>query len=315
MRAFVLPLVALAGLVAATEDTCEGPNARIEPPLGAIVVDATGDYDGSYLTVSEGVESLDVATTEVQTIFVMPGVYKEQVLVPALAGALVLQGSTCDAMSYEDNEVTITHAKAQKDLPASVTKGRNDLTSTVRFKASNVTVYIANTAGNVGQAVAATVDGTDYGFYGCNFTGWQDTLYANKGRQLYAQSYISGAIDFIFGSKAAAWFESCDIESVGRGCITANGRSSEENPSFFVFNDAQVFGSGAKGSAFLGRPWRPYARVVTDDVYFREFNNTGAGAATDERVEFSLELKKPVPITEILGEDFESEWWVDTDYL
>ncbi|KAE8976587.1 hypothetical protein PR003_g26597 [Phytophthora rubi] len=341
MRAFVLPLVALAGLVAATEDTCEGPNARIEPPLGAIVVDATGDYDGSYLTVSEGVESLDVATTEVQTIFVMPGVYKEQVLVPALAGALVLQGSTCDAKSYEDNEVTITHAKAQKDLPASVTKGRNDLTSTVRFKASNVTVYnlnIANTAGNVGQAVAAAVDGTDYGFYGCNFTGWQDTLYANKGRQLYAQSYISGAIDFIFGSKAAAWFESCDIESVGRGCITANGRSSEENPSFFVFNDAQVFGSGAKGSAFLGRPWRPYARVVwqnselddiinpegwsvwdatssTDDVYFREFNNTGAGAATDERVEFSLELKKPVPITEILGEDFESEWWVDTDYL
>ncbi|KAE8892494.1 hypothetical protein PF005_g24951 [Phytophthora fragariae] len=53
IRAFVLPLVALAGLVTATEDTCGGPNARIEPPLGAIVVNSTGDYDGSYLTVSE----------------------------------------------------------------------------------------------------------------------------------------------------------------------------------------------------------------------------------------------------------------------
>ncbi|KAE8989848.1 hypothetical protein PR002_g21328 [Phytophthora rubi] len=104
IRAFVLPLVALAGLVTATEDTCGGPNARIEPPLGAIVVNSTGDYDGSYLTVSEGVESLDVATTEKQTIFVMLGVYKEQMRVPVLAGALVLQGSTCDAMSYEDNE-------------------------------------------------------------------------------------------------------------------------------------------------------------------------------------------------------------------
>ncbi|KAL3664444.1 hypothetical protein V7S43_010765 [Phytophthora oleae] len=367
MKLYVLPFLALAsfairstaGAIDDTSDsdfesesastfesesasgTCSGSNARIEPPAGSIVVDATGDYDGSYVTMKEGVGSLDVTTTDVQTIFVMPGVYEEQVLVPSLAGALVLQGSTCDARSYEDNEVTITQAMAQKDLPREITKGRNDLTSTMRFKASNVTVYnlnIANTAGNVGQAVAATVDGTDYGFYGCNFTGYQDTLYANKGRQLYAQSYISGAVDFVFGSKATAWFESCDIETVGKGCITANGRSTEENPSYYVFNNASVFGSNPKGSSCLGRPWRPFARVVwqnselsdvinplgwsawdaassTNDVHFREFNNRGEGAATDERVEFSLELKKAVDITAILGEDYESEWWVDAAYL
>ncbi|GMF24298.1 unnamed protein product [Phytophthora lilii] len=341
---FALPVVALAGLatgsVTGVSGECSGPNARIEPPAGAIVVDATGDYDGSYLTVSEAVESLDITAKE-QTIFLLPGVYKEQVLIPKLAGTLVIQGSTCDAMSYEDNEVTITHAKAQKDLSAEVTSGRNDLTSTMRFKSSNVKVYnlnIANTAGNVGQAVAATVDGSYYGFYGCNFTGYQDTLYANKGVQLYAQSYISGAVDFIFGSKAAAWFEGCDIESIGKGCITANGRSSETNPSYYVFNDARVFGSGGKGSAYLGRPWRPFSRVVwqnselsnvinplgwsawddtssTDDVYYREFNNRGPGAATDGRVEFSEELRKAVAITDILGEEYETEWWVDTDYL
>ncbi|KAG1687861.1 hypothetical protein DVH05_004591 [Phytophthora capsici] len=324
-----------------TSGKCSGKNARIEPPVGSIVVDATGDYDGSYVTMKEAVEALDVTTTAVQTIFVMPGVYEEQVLVPSIAGALVLQGSTCDARSYEDNEVTITQATAQKDLPREVTKGRNDLTSTMRFKASNVTVYnlnIANTAGNVGQAVAATVDGTDYGFYGCNFTGYQDTLYANKGRQLYAQSYISGAVDFVFGSKAMAWFESCDIETIGKGCITANGRSTEENPSYYVFNNARVYGSNPKGSSYLGRPWRPFARVVwqnselsdvinplgwsawdaassTNDVHFREFNNKGDGAATDERVDFSLELKKAVDMTTILGEDYESQWWVDEAYL
>ncbi|KAG3072715.1 hypothetical protein PI124_g21187 [Phytophthora idaei] len=207
--------------------------------------------------MSKGVESLDITTTDVQTIFVMPGIYEEQVLIPRLAGALVLQGSTCDTRSYEDNEVTVTQATAQRDLPREVTKGRNDLTSTMRFKASNVTVYnlnIANTAGNVGQAVAATVDGTDYGFYGCNFTGYQDTLYANKGRQLYAQSYISGAVDFVFGSKATAWFESCDIETVGEGCITANGRSSEDNPSYYVFNNARVYGSNPEGSLTTREP-------------------------------------------------------------
>ncbi|KAF1791741.1 Pectinesterase, Asp active site [Phytophthora cactorum] len=306
-----------------TESTCSGPNARIEPPTGAVVVDATGDYDGSYVTMSKGVESLDITTTDVQTIFVMPGIYEEQVLIPRLAGALVLQGSTCDTRSYEDNEVTVTQATAQRDLPREVTKGRNDLTSTMRFKASNVTVYnlnIANTAGNIGQAVAATVDGTDYGFYGCNFTGYQDTLYANKGRQLYAQSYISGAVDFVFGSKATAWFESCDIETVGKGCITANGRSSEDNPSYYVFNNARVYGSNPKNSELsevinpLG--WSAWdATSDTNYVHFREFNNTGAGAAMDERVEFSLELKKAVDITEILGEDYESEWWVNSEYL
>ncbi|ETM00545.1 hypothetical protein L917_02738 [Phytophthora nicotianae] len=346
-----LPFLALAAITLRSsaevideievEAKCSGSNARVEPPKGAIVVDASGDYDGSYVTLSKGVESLDVTSTDVQTIFVMPGIYEEQVLIPRLAGALVLQGSTCDARSYEDNEVTITHAKAQKDLPRELTKGRNDLTSTMRFKASNVTAYnlnIANTAGNVGQAVAATVDGTDYGFYGCNFTGYQDTLYANKGRQLYAQSYISGAVDFVFGSKAVAWFQSCDIETIGKGCITANGRNGEDNPSYYVFDDARVYGSNPKGSSCLGRPWRPFARVVwqnselsdvinpqgwsawdatsdTNDVHFREFNNTGTGAAMDERVEFSLELKKAVDITEILGEDYESEWWVDPTYL
>ncbi|KAG7383028.1 hypothetical protein PHYPSEUDO_004076 [Phytophthora pseudosyringae] len=368
MKLFVVPFVALASIAicsaaaviddasasdsesASASDseggsssaTCSGRNARIEPPAGAIVVDATGDYDGSYLTMSEGVKSLDITTTDVQTIFVMPGIYEEQVLIPVLPGALVLQGSTCDARSYEDNEATVTYAMAQKDLPREVTKGRNDLTSTMRFKTSNVTVYnlnVANTAGNVGQAVAATVDGTDAGFYGCNFTGYQDTLYANKGRQLYAQSYISGAVDFIFGSRATAWFESCDIETVGKGCITANGRAAEDNPSYYVFNDARVYGANPAGSSYLGRPWRPFARVVwqnselsdvinplgwsawdpaspvTNDVHFREFNNTGAGAATDERVEFSLELKRAVDITTILGEDYASEWWVDTAYL
>lgn len=52
-----------------------------------------------------------------------------------------------------------------------------------------------------------------------------------NGKQLYARSYIGGAVDFIFGKVATAWFEDCDIESVGKGYITANGRYSEENPS------------------------------------------------------------------------------------
>jgi pectinesterase len=88
----------------------------------------------------------------------------------------------------------------------------------------------------------------------------------------------------------------------------------------------------------LGRPWRPYARIIwqnselgdvvkpegwatwdstssTAGVQFKEFNNTGAGAVLGSRVAFSGQLDAPVVISEVLGEGYETEWWVDSTYL
>ncbi|KAE8984218.1 hypothetical protein PR003_g24094 [Phytophthora rubi] len=325
--------------LAAVEAACSGSNARTQPPSGAIVVDASGSYMGSVKTVSQGVAKLS-GTTAQQTLFIFPGTYREQVRLSPLNGPLVVQGYTCNTMAYSANQVTITHAMAQKDLAPNV-QSRNDAISTLSMKSnSGVKLYninVANTAGNVGQAVATYVDGAAYGFYACKLTGYQDTLCANKGRELYARSYIGGAIDFVFGLKAKAWFESCDVESIGTGCITANGNSDTSNPSEYVFNNARVFGSGS-GTAFLGRPWRPYARVVwqnsqlgsvinpkgwqswdssssTTNVFLREFNNTGPGASTAQRVSFSGKLSGPVSIENILGSNYKSEWWVDTNFL
>ncbi|EGZ27028.1 hypothetical protein PHYSODRAFT_466617 [Phytophthora sojae] len=334
------PLIALSWLAAAVDGACSGPNARVTPPAGAIIVDATGGHPGSFRTIAQGVAKLSPAAAQ-QTVFVYPGVYKEQVTVPLLNGPLVLQGYTCDTKSYAANQVTITQAKAQKDIPASVIKNRNDLTTTLLLKSNNVKVYnlnVANTAGNVGQAIAVKADGANYGFYACKFTGYQDTLYANQGPSVYAKSYISGAVDFVFGLYAKAWFESCDIVSIGKGCITANGRDSAANPSEYVFNNARVTGTGGVGTAYLGRPWKPYSRAVWQNsdlsnvinpegwqkwngdnnvanVHFKEFNNRGAGAATNQRVPFSGKLTQAVPITEILGANYKTQWWVDTSFL
>lgn len=171
-----LALAGLAALVPAALATpgCDGPDARVHPPTGAVVVDASGSYTGSYKTVGAGVAALRNQTAE-QIIFILPGTYHEQVLISPVQGPLVFQGYTCDASSYADNEVTITAGVAQKDIPPEVTgETRNDLTSTVRLKSDNVRVYnlnIANTAGNVGQALAVNVNATNVGFYGVNFTG------------------------------------------------------------------------------------------------------------------------------------------------
>ncbi|KAG1710606.1 hypothetical protein DVH05_013330 [Phytophthora capsici] len=348
MRFSTLPFVALAGLVstsvAQVNNACSGPNARTAPPPGATVIDITGMYNQSYQSIVEGMMYLP-NTTEEHTIFLFPGVYQEQVVIPKLAGPLVVQGYTCDTTSYAANQVTITHTMAQKDLAPEIKNSRNDLVSTLRLKSSSgvkmYNVNVANPTGkieNLGQAVAVYVDAPNYGFYGCNFTGYQDTLCAHKGRELYSKSYISGAVDFIFGMQAKAWFESCDFETIGKGWITANGNVNSSNLSEYVFNRARVFGSSGNGSTYLGRPWYPYARVVwqnselsdvvnpagwapwnsatsTANVTFKEFNNSGPGAATDQRVSFSGQLNASVAIKDLLGEGFESEWWVDTKFL
>ncbi|ETP29520.1 hypothetical protein F442_21331, partial [Phytophthora nicotianae P10297] len=241
MHPFTLLLAVLGSLVtipaADINTTCSGVNARITPSPGAIVVDSMGAYNGSFRTLAEGVSNL-ANTTEEQTIFLYPGVYHEQVFITPLAGPLVLQGYTCNTKSYADNQVTITQAKAQRDIPLNVTGDRNWATSTLGLAASNIKMInlnVANTAGKiggkVGQAVAVYANGTDYGFYACNFSSYQDTLCAHNGRELYARTLIRGATDFIFGMNAQAWFEKCDIEVVGKGYVTANGRESESNPS------------------------------------------------------------------------------------
>jgi pectinesterase len=98
-------------------------------------------------------------------------------------------------------------------------------------------------------------------------TGYQDTLLAQVGAQLYAKSYIEGATDFIFGQQAQAWFEQCDIGvlAASKGYITASGRSSADS-GYYVINKSKVAAAPgntvAVGAYYLGRPWGNYARVI-----------------------------------------------------
>lgn len=186
---------ALAAPAAPTTAGCDGPDSRVHPSTGAVVVDASGAHAGSYKTIGEGVATLKNQTAE-QTVFILPGIYNEQVLISPLQGPLVLQGYTCDSSSYTHNEVTITSGLAQKDIPPEVTgEARNDLTSTLRLKSDNIKVYnlnVANTAGNVGQALAVNVNATNNGFYGVNFTGEKMHLCLQLREALLTPSRVPG---------------------------------------------------------------------------------------------------------------------------
>ncbi|KAL0936920.1 pectin methylesterase [Colletotrichum truncatum] len=346
LRTLALAAVAVAvplevGVSLGTTDAapqCSGDKfSQTRPPRNAVVVDASGKQPNSFPTVNEAVAALKNVTDE-QSVFIYPGIYEEQVRIPAHLGPITIRGYTCDSRTYAGNQVTLT-GKLNRQVP-NITS--NDGTATLRIWTPNVKLYnlnVANTAGQQaknGQALAISAQKTNFGAYACKFTGYQDTVYANVGRQIYAQTYINGAVDFIFGLNASAWFEGCDLEVIGKGWVTASGRDSAQNPAWFVFNKTRVFGD-QKGLAFLGRPWRTFARVLFQysdlsdvvqpagwapwdatsslaNVVFNEYKNTGLGAA-GQRANFSSQIDAPVKAETVLGKGFDKEWWVDKSYL
>lgn len=267
------------------------------------------------------------------------GTYKEQVYVPVLKSALTIYGETTDTSSFASNTVTITQGKSQDD------SANNDLTATLRAWSPNMKVYnvnIVNTRGSGSQALALSAYADKQGYYGCQFKGFQDTILAQTGNQVYAKSYIEGATDFIFGQTATAWFDGVDIRvlAASLGYLTANGRDSDSNPSYYVINKSTVSAASGNtvnaGAFYLGRPWRNYARVVfqntalsnvinskgwaewsssdprTDKVTFGEYGNTGTGAS-GTRASFAKKLSAAVSISTVLGSSYKD--WVDTTYL
>ncbi|KAJ7258782.1 carbohydrate esterase family 8 protein [Mycena haematopus] len=312
--------------------------SRTTPPAGAVVVRQSGATSGQFTTITAAINSLP-NDSSARTIFIYPGTYTEQVYITR-TGQLTIYGSTTDTTSYTSNSVTITFSDS------AAAAGSDDPSGTLRVHKDNFALYnvnVRNTFGVGSQALALSAYGTNQGYYGCAFYGYQDTLLAETGNQFYGVCYIEGAVDFIWGQHARAWIEKSVIASVGAGCITADGPSDSADDSIFVINESSLIvsssaSSSLAGKVYLGRPWTEYARVVytstnmgahinpagwsvwstatpnTADVLFAEYASSGAGAS-GTRASFSEKLSSNTGYTaaDILGSNWTS--WVDTSYV
>lgn len=119
---------------------------------------------------------------------------------------------------------------------------------------------------NKTQAVAVLVEADKVSFQYCNFTSYQDTLYARNGRQMYYMCEIEGHTDFIFGDDATAVFESCEIKTIGNGdennggyVVATKGKTSGEKQLTYgyIFNHCNFTADDATeaGTTSLGRAW------------------------------------------------------------
>ncbi|RDB14828.1 Pectinesterase [Hypsizygus marmoreus] len=313
---------------------------RTSPPPGAIVVRAGTTTSGEYKTVASAVAALPNDSSS-RSIFVYPGTYNEQVYITR-TGPLIIYGYTNDTLSYSSNQATI-----QAGIPAS-SAGSNDASGTLRIHKNDFKMYnvnVKNTYGPGTQAVALSQYGSRVGFYACGFYGYQDTLYANAGTQVYLKGYIQGATDFIFGRGGLAFFGGNTIGVSGPGWVTASGRESNDAGSYVFDKNTIVLASGAasdtSGKVYFGRPWGAYAKVIfkntvvtaplnkalwsvwnvgderTSNIFFGEYNSSGSGVSAASRPSFATILSTSqaasYSISSAVGNDYSS--WVDAAYL
>ncbi|KAF5372633.1 hypothetical protein D9758_005123 [Tetrapyrgos nigripes] len=313
--------------------------SRTSPPSGAVVVRAGTTASGEFKSVQSAVNSLP-NDGSARSIFIYPGTYTEKVYITR-SGPLTIYGYTTDTSTYTQNQATITYNEGID------TAGSNDATGTLRIHTDNFKMYnvnLKNTRTGI-QAGALSQYGNRVGFYGCSFYGYQDTLYANVGTQVYLKGYIEGKTDFIYGRQGQAYFGGNTIAVRGAGYITASGRQSDDSGSY-VFNANTVIQasdaeSGTSGGYYLGRPWSPYAKVIfkgtvlnvapnralwilwdgdsasVAHTLFADYNTTGSGASGLARASFATVLSasqaSSYSISSAVGSDYAS--WVDTSYV
>jgi pectinesterase len=195
-----------------------------------------------------------------------------------LNGELIIYGYTNDTSSYYENVVTIQHSSS------SLSGATDDKdTGTIINMSANTKFYninIENTYMEGSPAIALCAYNTQQGYYGVGLYGYQDTLLSEIGAQVYGKCYIEGAVDFIFGQYAQTWIDNTDIRVSGPGSITANGRFSSSDSSYYVINKSSVDtaqgASVSPGSVYLGRPWSEYTRVCFQNTVLSEvINSTG----------------------------------------
>ncbi|WVZ76813.1 hypothetical protein U9M48_024744 [Paspalum notatum var. saurae] len=285
------------------------------------------DGTGTHATIADAVKAAPECSERRTVIHVKAGRYDENVKVGMRKTNLVFVG--------DGKGITV--------VAGSRSVAGNNYTTfrTATFAASGFgfmmrDMTVENWAGPAGhQAVALRVSADRAVVHRCNIIGYQDTLYAHSNRQFYRDCDVYGTVDFVFGN-AAAVLQRCNLWARAplpgqKNTVTAQNRNEPSQRTGLVLHacrlvpapddlapspaPAPAFASApapapAPGHAptYLGRPWKPYSRVVVmmsyigdhvpppgwlewnastyalDTLYYAEYMNYGPGAGVAGRV-------------------------------
>jgi pectin methylesterase-like acyl-CoA thioesterase len=286
------------------------------------------DGTAEFRNVNEAIEVCRAFMDYHKVIFVKKGVYKEKVIIPQWLTNIEICGEDRDetVITWDDHaNIPVALALSSSPLSLSQTPAANGKkptigtfrTYTLKIQGSHITlknITVENNAPRLGQAVALHTEGDCLTFLNCRFLGNQDTIYTGNARTrlFFNDCYIEGTTDFIFGP-STAWFEQCVIHCKADSYITA--ASTPKDIAYgYIFNKCRITTAPGVDNVYLGRPWRDYGYTLfmncqlprqirpegwhqwrpeaVKTARYMEYDNSGDGAATGQRVPWSRQLTK-----------------------
>lgn len=268
------------------------------------------DGSGNYSTVQAALDAVPEGTSNTTIIKIKKGTYKEVIVVDARKSNINLIGEAAATtiLTYDNHAgTTLLNGDTLNTWTcASFFVYGND------FHAENIT--FENNAGfTAGQAVALRIEGNRASFKNCRMIGNQDVLFLSGSgvKHYFANCYIEGTTDFIFGA-ATAVFKNCHIHSKKNSHVTAASTNSII-PYGFVFFDCKLTADSSINKVSLGRPWSPTASVTYINCWmdkhiipegwnnwknpanettarYAEYNSKGPGSNVTTRVKWAKQL-------------------------
>ncbi|WP_336969249.1 pectinesterase family protein [Sphingobium aromaticiconvertens] len=280
--------------------------ALLAHPALAETVRVSPKATHAYRTVGAAIEALPPFGGEIR---IDPGEYREKLWITKPNVHLIGTGARPHdvVLVYGDSSASVGNTYETPSVYVAASG----------FRADNLTIandWARDPAHPNSQAVALAVSGDRAVFTRVRILSTQDTLYLvhpqnEQSRQLFRDCYVEGHVDFVFGN-AKAYFDRCELHGLARDNIfyTAQSRSRPDEDSAFVFNDCVLTASPDAKGIYLGRAWRPHARVIwlftrmeaviepagwrewypgrsktLDTAYFAEYRSSGPGASPTTR--------------------------------
>ncbi|CAD6255170.1 unnamed protein product [Miscanthus lutarioriparius] len=231
----------------------------------------SGDGQFASITAALAAQEDQIGSEQsILTIFIKEGVYNETlnitrkhvILIGEGAGKTVITGNKSHRfhnLSTPDTATVSVHGKG--------------------FMAQDLTIQ--NTAGPEGLQAVALLSRSHFSLvYRCSIEGYQDTLDADTGDQMYLETDIHGTVDFVFGYARAA-FLGCRLLGANlTGVETFLGRPWKEH-SHVIFMET-FLGSIVNFTGWV--EWNRSNGHIPDTVVYLEYANYGPGADTSRRI-------------------------------
>ncbi|WCJ37431.1 Plant invertase/pectin methylesterase inhibitor superfamily [Euphorbia peplus] len=264
--------------------------------------------NGEYAKIQEAIDNAPSHGTYRYVIYIIEGIYNENITVWKERRNITL-------VSDGKNHTIISSNLSNKT-------GHTIQAATIIIHGSGflaMDLTVTNVAGAINGTVLAVLSNSPYSaFYRVSIEGYQETLYIQKGPQLYTECDVYGTVDFIFGEGPVVFA----AEYLPGNLQNKKSRKmqslqmvvflNERKLWFFlspmsIRSDIDLLSSSTPTPTYLGRPWKNGSKTIfmessissmvnraswlawcgknyEEMVYFAEFNNTGKGAAIENQV-------------------------------